>query len=445
MSLSVKLWLLFICLVVPCMIALSLAFKFVLDFTRDQEIFIKIQSAQQMLGFGSPGRGDADTSANNPSISVYSFGIKGGKIQYMTLPDSRYQGLLTPMLVDMGTSFSIQTAPVQKYKKVTSGCTLYYIIKKSGREGIVSFMVDVPLDSVYKLSFFVILAFTAGAILLAMLFSVIFLRMILKPLKKLEKSAAAMAGGDFNTQIESERGDEIGRLAAVMENTRVRLLQRDLLRQSTVQYVSHELKTPVMTIESYAHSILDKIYPRGSLEGSVKIILSQSERLRQLILKLLTVTKLDYMESRAPEISSFDLAELAEDTALRCGSARPEIEISLDLQNGTVESGREEIEVMLENLFENAVRHAAKAVKASVFFKDGHAVFVILNDGGGIDPAVMPRLFDAFRKGGGGVTGLGLSIVKRIAERIGAQVSAENVRGEGAEAGAKFTVVFTSR
>lgn len=441
-SLGFKLWLMFVCLVVPCLLALSLAFKFILDFTRDQEIFIKIQDAQQLLQNGSAARNTVKTENYDPSISVYSFGISGGKIQYMSLPDTHYQGLLTPMFNDMGTSFSEQTAAVKKYKKVTSGYTLYYIVKKNGREGIVSFMVDVPLDGVYKMSFYVILAFTAGAVLLAMLFAVIFLRVILKPLKKLEKSAEAMAGGDFNTKIESGRGDEIGRLADVMENTREKLRQRDLLRQSTVQYVSHELKTPVMTIESYAQSILDRVYPRGGLEGSVKIILSQSARLQQLILKLLTVTKLDYMETRPPEISAFDVAELTEDAALRCGSARPEVEISLDLQNCTIRSSREEIGVLLENLFENAVRHAAGTVKASVSPKNGSVIFTIFNDGGGIDPAVMPHLFDVFRKGGGGVTGLGLSIVKRVGDRCGAKITAENVPGEGDSAGARFTVAF---
>ncbi|MCG6197942.1 sensor histidine kinase, partial [Anoxybacillus sp. LAT_38] len=75
--------------------------------------------------------------------------------------------------------------------------------------------------------------------------------------------------------------DEIGRLARSIERMRERLVRQDEAQQAFLQDVSHELKTPVMVIRSYAQSILDGIYPRGDLQGSVQVIDSEAERLEK--------------------------------------------------------------------------------------------------------------------------------------------------------------------
>lgn len=436
-SLGFKLWLLFLCFVIPCIIMLGISFKIVLDYTRDQEIYSRIKQAQTALDKQNLSGTVASSKSYEVSFSVYHIGIVNRKVKYMSFPDTEFSGLVTPIIEQLGSSFSKQTKDYQTYNLIENDYKIYYVIRKNANDGVISFMIDVPFDSVYHNAFLVIVGYTCIAMLLAVIFSLLFLRIMSKPLKKLEKSVSNMAKGDLETPIEIDRGDEIGRLSKEMESTRKQLAKRDFLRQSAIQYISHELKTPVMTITSYAQSIRDKIYPRGSLESSIDVIASQAARLQQLILKLLTITKLDYLESKHQELETFDLAELIEEVSLRSSGAALDIELNLDLENINITAIKEQITVMIENLLENAFRYAKSIVKVSVIVHGSKATLSVYNDGSGIDESIMPELFNAFKKGKNGVTGLGLSIVKRVCENCGAKITVKNVSG-----GVEFLVEF---
>jgi two-component system sensor histidine kinase CssS len=436
-SLGFKLWLLFLCFVIPCIIMLGISFKLVLDYTREQEIYSKINQAQVALEKQNLSGTVVSPKSYDVSFSVYHIGIVDRKVKYMSFPDTQFAGLITPIIEELGTSFSKQTKEYQTYNIVTNGYKIYYIIRKNVNEGVISFMIDVPFDSVYHNAFWVIVGYTAIAVVFAVFFSLLFLRNMSKPLKKLEKLVSHMADGDLETPIELDRNDEIGRLSKQIEATRKQLAKRDFLRQSAIQYISHELKTPVMTINSYAQSIRDKIYPRGSLESSIDVITSQAKRLEQLILKLLTITKLDYLDSKQQKSETFDLAELIEDISLRLSACRYDIEMNLDLENIKIFAIKDQIAVMIENLLENAFRYAKGTVKIAVTARDDKAILSVYNDGEGIEDDIMPELFDAFKKGQKGVTGLGLSIVKRVCDNCGAEIKAANVKD-----GVEFVVEF---
>lgn len=358
----------------------------------------------------------------------------------MTFPASKFTGLSTQFLDIMCTSYSGQTAAIKKYKVETTGYNLYYVIAKSEGEGVISFRVDSANEGIYNRATRIIAVFSGAAVLAALLIAFLFSRSVVKPLKKLETAAARMAAGDFLTPVAVDRSDEVGRLSAAIDKAREELKQRDFLRQSAIQYVSHELKTPVMTIGSYAQSILDKIYPRGNLESSVKVIASQAARLQGIILKLLTITRLDYLEDRPKAPQRLDLAEIVEEVSSRVLISRPEIDVRFDLNNALIDGTQESIEVMVENLLENAMRYAASVIRVSVEQKDGQTVLSVFNDGGPIDEALLLALFDPFKRGKRGVTGLGLSIVKRTADSCGAQIFVEN-----AADGVTFTVIFKAR
>ena len=430
--LGFKLWLMFISFVIPCIILLSLSFQWAAGYTRSQEIYQKIARVQEMMQNGA-----GEALPYDASITVYSIGIESGKVRYITYPDTRYKGLLTPLIEKMGSSFSSQKKDYAVYQSPAGDYVLYYVIRKSGNSGVISYLIDLPLDSVYRQSFLVMLGFTGAALVLAVLFSLLFLKMVTVPLKRLERSASKIAEGDLVTPVALDRNDEIGKLSKELEETRVRLSRRDFMRQSDIQYVSHELKTPVMTIMSYAQSILDRIYPHGNLDDSVRVILSEAARLQRLVLQLLTVTKLDFMASRPVGKEIIDLAELAEEVCLRASAARPEISPELNLCRVSLTENKDRIMVLLENLFENAFRHAGTVVRASAGSENGKPFFRIYNDGGGIEPSFLPELFEAFKKGRNGVAGLGLSIVKQICDACGAAVSVENRNG-----GVEFTVRF---
>ncbi|MDR3552654.1 MAG: HAMP domain-containing sensor histidine kinase [Clostridia bacterium] len=437
LSIGFKLWLLFICFVIPCILLLGLCFRQVLGYTRDEEVFASIESAQKLLSSENLSGTVVNSEAYDASISVYHIGIVSHKVKYMTFPNTSYGLLLTPLIEKMTTGFSSQPAGTRKYKYVTKNYALYYIVKKSGDDGVISFKLDVPMDSVYHSAFIVLAIFTGAAVLLSVLLSLLFLRILMRPIKRYERSIAGMAAGDLQTSVALDRGDEFGRLSREMDRMRLQLARRDLLRQAELQYVSHELKTPLMTILSYAQSIVDRVYPRENAEGSAEVIISQTRRMQRTVMKLLTLTKLDYLRSRPSTAETTDLKALCTEVSQRICASRPELAPQLRFEQASVLANRGQLEVLFENLFENALRHADHVLSATLETQEAGVVFTIFNDGGGIDEAVMPVLFEAFKKGAGGVTGLGLSIVKRAAEDCGAEVSAENRDG-----GVAFTVAF---
>lgn len=441
LPIAAKLWILFFCVVIPCIVTLSIIFFHVLNYTRDESVYSSINKAQQLLAQKSASSdssgGEIVPSEYDAVVSVYHIGIIDRQVKYMTFPTAKFAGVSTRFLNIMCTSYSEQTEPIKKYKIQSAEYNLYYVVAKNGNDGVISFRVDAVNNGVYAAALWVIIGVSAAGMLLSLLAAFLYARSIAKPLKILEAAATRMADGDLETPVALGSEDEIGHLSQQIDKARLKLRQRNFMRQSAIQYVSHELKTPVMTIGSYAQSILDNVYPRGNLEGSVKVIADQADRLERTIIKLIAITRLDYLDSRPVANSLFDLSESADETAARICYTRPELDVRLDLERAECFGPREQIEVMIENLLENAVRYAARKVRVWVGMEGSAPVFRVYNDGGGIPPDELEGIFEEYKKGKKGITGLGLSIVKRTAEACGAELRVVNVE-EGVEFKVKF-------
>ena len=98
---------------------------------------------------------------------------------------------------------------------------------------------------------------------------------------------------------------------------------------------------------------------------------------------------------------------------------------------------QDQITVIAENLIENAVRYAQSRIVVRSGLRFDQPFFSIFNDGEPIDENRLPLLFEPYQKGKNGITGLGLSIVDRIAKNCGAAVDVENRDG-----GVQFTILF---
>lgn len=433
LSLGAKLWLAFLLFLIPCTVGPGLCFRQVLGYTRDEEIFNSITDAQKLLGSGK----SAGTPAYDAAISVYHIGIVNHQVKYLTFPQERYGVLLTPLIEQMGTSFAAQTGEEHRYKYSTSGYALYYVIRKNGNDGVISFKLDVPMDGVYRTAYLVLALLTASAVVLAAVLSFLLLRSMMKPLRRLERSLSDMAAGDLDTPVVLGRGDEIGRLSAEADTMRRALAARDVMRQSALQFVSHKLKTPIMTIASYAQALLDHVYPRGTPEGSAQVILDESQRMQRLVMQLLTMTRLDYLETRPGAPERLDAGKLCAYIAERACGVRPGLKVHLGFEPVELVTYRDRLEVLAENLLENAVRHAASTLEAGLRRRGSTVELTVYNDGGGIDEALLPRIFEAYTKGSGGVSGLGLAIVRRAAQALGGAVAVRNERD-----GVLFTVTL---
>ena len=127
-----------------------------------------------------------------------------------------------------------------------------------------------------------------------------------KGISRLRSYSKEIAQGKHIAPIDIETCDqEFRALAEDLEIMRCSLEKNDENRQQVLQYISHELKTPLMIIEGYVSSALDGYYPKGTLEESLNTILMQSDRIKERVQDLLMIVHLTSLDA------SEDLQEIA--------------------------------------------------------------------------------------------------------------------------------------
>jgi two-component system, OmpR family, sensor histidine kinase CssS len=312
---------------------------------------------------------------------------------------------------------------------------LFYMIRRidTGAEDafIITYGWDFYKDEIIKGLFYRFLIVIGLILLICLIPALLLARYISKPLVQLESHVRQIADRNWHQPIRVKRNDEIGNLASSIEKMRKRLIQQDKAQQSFLQNISHELKTPVMVIRSYAQSISDGIFPQGDLASTIKVIDEESERLEKRIQDLLYLTKIDYLSTHEPVDDTSDLSEILYDVIGRLSRRRSEVQWSIDLPSLIIPGAAEQWTVVFENLLDNQIRYAAGRLAVSINQgqKGSGDYFVrvrLWNDGPPIEDLVMKKLFQKFSSGPGGHYGLGLSIVQRLVHLYAGRIWAQN-------------------
>jgi len=331
-----------------------------------------------------------------------------------------------------------QAGEVARYSMQVGDATLFYVIRKPSADGkpfyIVSYAWGSYRNGLVDGMYGRMLWLMAALIVLGWLPCWLIARYLTKPLVEMERQVGRLAEREWDEPLAlpSARRDEIGRLARAIEAMRARLRRQDRNQQFFLQNISHELKTPVMVIRSYAESIKDGIMPKGSLEGSLAVILKESERLEGRVRDLLYLNKMKFAGGRASPAEIFEIGELAEDTIERLRQRRSDIGWALDIEKDVLLAGdREQWRVLFENLLDNQLRYARTRIAVHI----GKSVrqrpaIRIANDGPPLGDGEAAKLFEPFHTGAEGQFGLGLAIVRQIAENHGMEVCAANESGE---------------
>lgn len=224
-------------------------------------------------------------------------------------------------------------------------------------------------------------------------------------------------------------------LADVTALKRLQAMERDF-----VTNVSHDLRTPVTILRGYAETLAEDqatMSPEDRARFAQKIVGSVG-RLQGLVEGLLALASLESAQAVRREPGALHVAarELAEEFAARCKAAGVKLELRLEAAEGgaadPVQARR-----LIQNLIDNALAHAAGMSRLVISTRDtlSGVELCVEDDGAGVTPADLPRLFDRFyrtdksRRAGG--SGLGLSIVRQVAELHGGSASAEPVRPKG--------------
>ena len=225
------------------------------------------------------------------------------------------------------------------------------------------------------------------------------------------------------------------------------LKEAEAVRREFSANVSHELKTPLMSISGYAELMMNGMVPDEKVPEFSGRIYHEASRLSALVADIIQLSRLDEKNSDLP-FEPVNLYELAEDIVLHLDSAasKKNINVSLEGNAVTVQGVRHVIYEMLYNIADNAIRYTDQNGTVNIFTGtvNGHAFYRVEDNGIGIPENEQKRIFERFyrvdkshsRATGG--TGLGLSIVKHGAILHNAEIKLESEPGKGT----KMELVF---
>jgi len=275
-----------------------------------------------------------------------------------------------------------------------------------------------------------------------------FIWFITKKLNIITEGIREFQSGNFNARIPVKNNDELdniglvfNEMAGTISNNIRELKETDEFRKELIGNVSHDLRTPVASIQGYAETLIlkkDQIGPEEQLKY-LEIIYSSCERLKILVSDLFDLSKLQTNQVRLnPE--RFPIAELISDIAnkYRIISQKKGISVNtfLPTDNPIVEADILLIDRVLQNLIDNAIKFCKEGDYINIVIRSeaNRKVEISIADSGeGIKPDELPYIFERYYKGKqySESTGLGLAIVKKIIDLHQSDIRVFSQPGKG--------------
>jgi two-component system OmpR family sensor kinase len=265
-------------------------------------------------------------------------------------------------------------------------------------------------------------------------------RLGLRPLHRIEQTAAAITAGDLSQRIDHpDPQTEVGRVGSALNTMLDRIEASDRRLRRFIADASHELRTPLAAVRAYA-----ELFGRGAathpedLERSMSGITREAERMSLLVDDLLLLARLD--EGRPLEQKPVDLAGVVGEAVDAARVVEPERPIDLSAEPVTVTGDEIRLRQVLDNLLANARAHTPPGTPVEVELRraDGTATLTVADHGRGLPEEDAARVFERFyradssRTRASGGAGLGLSIVAAVTEAHGGTTELRPTPGGGA-------------
>ena len=277
----------------------------------------------------------------------------------------------------------------------------------------------------------------AAALLLSALLIALFLsRRISVPLVRAVNTTQRIAAGDLDARMGTSRRDypEIQSLAGGIDSMAANLGRLRNTERQFLLSVSHELRTPLTSIRGYAEAIADGA--TADTTRAAAVITNEARRLERLVADLLDLAKLD-ARSFSFHLRDVDAAEVVEEAAEELRPVIDQAGLALRIANTSgpqlVVADPDRLDQVLANLLENAAKFARSTVTIGTIPGDGWVALVVMDDGPGIPPAELARVFDRHytldrhpQAGRPAGSGLGLAIAAELTAAMGASIRAES-------------------
>ncbi|MFJ6674652.1 ATP-binding protein [Actinosynnema sp. NPDC091369] len=262
-------------------------------------------------------------------------------------------------------------------------------------------------------------------------------RRALRPLTTLTAAASRIAGGDLKARLPTQTDPDLTHLATTFNATADALEQRVLRDARFAGDVSHELRSPLTTMVNAA-AVLRRRRAEvpGTAGRALDLLTSEVDRFADMVVDLLEISRAD-QQADSTDLEVIDLASLVDNVL----GSRPgtEVPVHTGPPGPHVLGDLRRLDRVVDNLLDNAERHAGGAVRVAVRTRDGRARLEVDDAGPGVPPELRDRIFHRFdrgtRAGSRGTdtgSGLGLALVAQHVQRHGGSVWVEERPGGGA-------------
>ena len=304
-------------------------------------------------------------------------------------------------------------------------------------------------NTVNRVHFFLIFGVISGS-LLALAGGLLLAGRAMRPIAALTQTARRIAetrDPDMRVPV-PKADDEVAELAHTLDQMLHALAasraesEAALARQRQfVADASHELRTPLTSILANLELLAEVL--DGDKGEAARSALRSSQRMRRLVADLLLLARADAKRETPHEAT--DLGQVVVEAAAELGPVADGHELDVDAERAYVAGSPDELHRLALNLMENAIKHTPPGthVRAAVARENGHVVLTVADDGPGVPDDLRERIFERFTRGTGdrgGSFGLGLSIVRAVAESHNGTVVLAPSAG-----GARFVVTLPSR
>lgn len=280
---------------------------------------------------------------------------------------------------------------------------------------------------------------TGIMLLLSILLALIIAKRISKPIEEINKSAKLLASGNYNIHFYGNGFLEIGELCDTLNTAATELNKADALRRELLANISHDLRTPLSLIYSYAEMIHD--FPDEVTPEQTQIIMDETQRLKTLVDDVLDISKLE-SGTQGLSLLKYNLTKSVEATIERVAELVKKNGYSLSFIHDKevfICADETRITQVLYNLLINAINYTGedKMITVCQIASNENVKIEVTDTGDGIALENLPHIWDRYYKiekkhkraimG----TGLGLSIVKKVIELHGGDYGVESQVGGG--------------
>ena len=262
---------------------------------------------------------------------------------------------------------------------------------------------------------------------------------VLSPLRETIRAAKKIGEGDFSVRVNENYGiDEVTEMQETFNHMAEDLGRLEIFRKDFINNFSHEFKTPIVSIRGFAHQLRHEDLPPEKREEYLEIICKESDRLARLSSQVLLLSRYEN-QTIVTDQASYDLDEQIRRCILLLEKQWSEKDIELDIDLDVVRcyANEEMLSQLFVNLLGNAIKFTPSGGTVGVSLRQENTMVTVkVSDTGiGIPEKSREAIFDRFYQGDTSHksegNGIGLTLVRRITELCGGEITVESEEGKG--------------